>query len=76
LSRFCCASKQISGVVDVTCGTQEAMYPAYADRTAGYTHAMIIRLIRREDLEAYDTHPVHLKFRVRAFASIKKPCLA
>ena len=55
--------KKIKNVISISFGTQESMYPGYADRCKGYSHALIVTLKDRESLMAYDIDPLHTEVK-------------
>ena len=72
---------KIEGVLWVDVGKQEVMYPGYNDRSAGYTHMLVVTLASRKALEAYDTHPEHVRVKTNHIVPLlnksdEKPILA
>ena len=72
---------KIDGVLWVDVGKQEVMYPSYNDRSAGYNHMLIVTLRDRKALEAYDSHPEHVRVKNEYIIpllnkSTEKPILA
>lgn len=52
--------RQIAGVSQVSCGACDKMpYTGYADRSAGYTHALMVVLADWKALEGYDQNSFH-----------------
>ena len=72
---------KIDGVLWVDFGAQQCMYPSYNDRSGGYTHMLIVTLRDEKALEAYDSHPEHVRVKTEHIVplldkSSEKPILA
>ena len=72
---------RIEGVLWVDFGAQQCMYPSYSDRSSGYTHALVVTLRDSKTLEAYDSHPEHVRVKSQHIAPLldkttDKPILA
>ena len=72
---------KIDGVLWVDFGAQQCMYPSYSDRSKGYTHILIVTLRDEKSLEAYDSHPEHVRVKSEHIGplldkSVENPILA
>jgi len=57
--------KTLDGVISCEIGTQEDMYDGYKPRHGDFTHALVVRMRGKEDLENYSKHEEHRRVVVR-----------